>query len=207
MKFPNFTKRTRVAIPTAFVLMLLATVSGVAFRQVLSGLNKRFQKQRALKECFIGERAAANVLRFPPAPPGRRTQGIYLNRNPLSPEIDSEWFGYDRETGCPFRAGDDVKASTFGELAVFEKALRTTVIRPLDANQVVVKIDDRECWCPTSWFAVDIMQPVRTEPLPPKVVQPDYAVGDVVQFQSSGLGLPFYPMARSWLSCRRTKIP
>lgn len=59
-------------------------------------------------------------------------------------------------TGCPFRAGDAVKASTIGELTVFEKALRTTVIRPFDANQVVVKIDGRERCYPTSWFALNI---------------------------------------------------
>lgn len=143
----------------------------------------------------LPEPEPANLLRFPTAPHGQRTRSAYLGRIPLSPEIDPEWFGLDYETGCPFRADDLVKPSTVGEVAVLEKNVRTSVIRPLDANQVLVKIGGKERCCPTSWFALDI-KPSAAAAVPLTVFQPDYAVGDVVQFQTSGLGLPFYPNAR-----------
>lgn len=137
-----------------------------------------------------------NLIQFPTAPSVRRTRRAAPLLKAVTQDAGLPELVFEPDTGCPFRTGDVLKVSTVGELSVFEKQIRTTVVRPLVEHQIIVKIDGRERCCPTSWFALDIKPLVLKESAPPKVLQPEFAVGDVVQFQSSGLGLPFYPMAR-----------
>lgn len=57
MKFPGKSRRTKLLTTFALVLLFAGAVSALAFKQELSQLQRHFQKQRVLDECFIGGRA------------------------------------------------------------------------------------------------------------------------------------------------------